>query len=104
MAERIEILRGLLARNPNDMRAHFGLAAEFEKTANWSEVIRYLEYYLARSEDQGNAWGRLARAHREVGNKEAAAEAYRSGIAAALKHGHPSMAAEFEEALAELSE
>ncbi|MGH7459941.1 MAG: hypothetical protein ACREMA_02790 [Longimicrobiales bacterium] len=103
MADRIEVLRGLLARNPDDMRAHFGLAAEFEKTANWPEVIRCLEYYLGRTEDQGNAWGRLARAHLAVGNLEAAALAYQSGIAAALKHGHPSMAAEFEESLKDLS-
>jgi DNA-binding SARP family transcriptional activator len=94
----------MLARNPRDARAHFGLAAEFEKNSDWPRVIQHLELYLESAEDQGNAWGRLARAYLAKGNVGAAARAYRTGIEAARAHGHPSMAAEFEEALEELPE
>ncbi len=103
MADRIESLRALLTRNPQDGRAHFGLAAEFEKRADWSQVIDHLKQYLDLTEDQGNAWGRLAKAHAASGNLPDAAQAYRKGIDAARRHGHPSMAAEFETALEDLT-
>jgi tetratricopeptide (TPR) repeat protein len=93
----------MLNRNPADGRAHFGLAAEFEKLGDWDQVIGHLQAYLQLAEDQGNAWGRLARAHVATGDVPAAAAAYRKGIEAARQHGHPSMAAEFEDALSELT-
>mgnify|MGYP001319707863 CR=1 FL=1 len=44
--------------------------------------------------DEGNAWGRLAAALNEMGEDEQAKEAYRRGIEAANRHGHPTMAEE----------
>lgn len=96
---RIDALRKLLARNPDDPRLHFGLAAEYEKLERWPEVVDHLRQYLARTEDEGNAWGRLGHALRQLGREEEAREAYRRGIQAADRHGHPSLAAEFEQIL-----
>ena len=90
----------MLDKNPNDARAHFGLAAEYEKLEQWDDVVRELQTYLGMTSDQGNAWGRLGRALRNAGREEEARAAYQQGIAAARAHGHPSMAAEFEEILA----
>lgn len=98
---RITTLQQLLERNPNDTRALFGLANEFEKERRWAEVVEYLSRYLLIAEDEGNAWGRLAHALRETGRVAEAREAYRRGVQVAQAHGHPSMAAEFEEHLAE---
>jgi E3 SUMO-protein ligase RanBP2 len=75
---------------------------EYEKQQRWQDVARELRLYLESTEDQGNAWGRLAKALTELGDREGARTAYRRGIEAAEKHRHPSMAAEFEEALTEL--
>ena len=102
MADRVAALRGMLDRNPDDPRAHFGLASELEKQACWTEVVVHLRRYLELTEDQGNAWGRLARALAATGDVSAAAAAFAKGIEAARRHGHPSMAADFEEALEEL--
>ena len=102
MNDRIQALHALLARNPRDGRAHFGLAAEYEKRSEWEQVISHLTEYLSLSEDQGNAWGRLARAHIALHHTDAAAQAFEEGIAAARRHGHPSMAAEFEAAREDL--
>lgn len=102
MNNRIAALQKMLERNPNDVRAHFGIAAELEKEAAWPQMIDHLRQYLAQSDDQGNAWGRLAKGLALTGRREEAAAAYRRGIEAAQRHGHPSMAAEFEEALEEL--
>ena len=96
---RIEPLKKLLDRNPNDTRALFGLANEFEKESRWEDVVEYLGRYLQLADDEGNAWGRLGHALREVGRDSEAREAYRRGIEVARAHGHPSMAAEFEEIL-----
>ena len=96
---RIENLQKLLARNPNDERALFGLAHEFEKRERWEAVVEQLSRYLQIADDEGNAWGRLGHALRLTGRREEAREAYRRGIEVAQTHGHPSMAAEFEQIL-----
>ena len=100
--DRLEVLRGMLEKNPSDARVHFGLAAEYEKREDWENVIASLEAYLNLVEDQGNAWGRLGNALVRTGRIEAAKQAYARGIETAYAHGHPSMAAEFEGILADL--
>ncbi len=99
---RIDWLRKQVELNPNDPRLRFGLALEYEKLGRWSQVADELREYLALTDDQGNAWGRLAGALRALGREGEARDAYRRGIEAARRHGHPGMAAEFEEALEEL--
>lgn len=96
---RISALQKMLERNPNDSRALFGLANEFEKAQQWNEVVEYLSRYLQIADDEGNAWGRLAHALRATNREAESKEAYRRGIEVAGAHGHPSMAAEFEEIL-----
>lgn len=99
MADRIEALRNMLVRNPGDARALFGLAAEYEKRSDWQQVVSFLEQYLGKTEDQGNAWGRLARGYLQLGETDKAIAAYQRGAEQARRHGHPSMAAEFDEAV-----
>jgi E3 SUMO-protein ligase RanBP2 len=98
---RLDVLKRILERNPADTRALFGLAAEHEKIGAWEEVIAYLNRYLETANDQGNGWGRLGNALRKLGRDQEARVAYQSAADAARKHGHPSMAAEFEETLEE---
>ena len=100
--QRIDALRRMVEKNPGDARARFGLAAEYERVGRWEDVVRELEAYLGRADDEGNAWGRLGHALRELGRTEDARAAYERGIAEAGRHGHPSMAAEFEETLEDL--
>ena len=96
---RITALRAMLEKNPADARIRFGLASEYEKLEQWDSVVEELQQYLLMSEDQGNAWGRLGNALKKAGRETEARVAYQTGIAAAHKHGHPGMAAEFEETL-----
>ena len=98
---RIQALHEMVKKNPDDPRAHFGLAAEYEKLELWDAVVEELQQYLGMTTDEGNAWGRLGRALRKAGRDSEAREAYQKGIEAARAHGHPSMAAEFEEILKE---
>ncbi|HET9441219.1 MAG TPA: tetratricopeptide repeat protein [Longimicrobiales bacterium] len=98
---RIDVLKQLLDRNPNDARTLFGLANELEKGEQWNDVVEYLGRYLQIAEDEGNAWGRLGHALRMTGRPDEARAAYEKGVQIANAHGHPSMAAEFEEILGE---
>jgi uncharacterized protein HemY len=93
---RIASLRRMLERAPTDPRPRFGLALEYEKHGAWPEVVEQLRAYLELTDDEGNAWGRLAHALQRLGRTAEARDALRRGIDAAMRHAHPSMAAAFE--------
>jgi Flp pilus assembly protein TadD len=89
----------MLDRRPDDPRLHFGLAVEYLNAGELEEGVDRLNRYLAMTDDEGNAWGRLAAALAELGRMDEARTAYRTGIDQALAHGHPTLAQELEEAL-----
>lgn len=89
----------MLAGRPDDPRLRFGLALEYLRARRLEDGIRELRAYLAASDDEGNAWGRLGAALLEAGHPEEARDAYRRGVAVARRHGHPTMAEEFEAVL-----
>ena len=99
---RIELLRRMAERSPDDPRPRFGLALEYERAGRWEDAARELRAYLAVARDEGNAYGRLGHALRELGDPDGARAAYRTGIETAYRNGHPSMAMEFEEILDDL--
>jgi Flp pilus assembly protein TadD len=99
--DRIAALQRMLEKNPADTRVLFGLAAEYEKAGEWQLVVDQLQAYLDATDDEGNAWGRLGHALRQVGRDDEGRAAYQRGIEAARRHGHPTMAMEFEEVLAD---
>ena len=96
MSARIEALRRMLETRPDDTRLHFGLSLEYLNAGRLEEGVSALRGYLERADDEGNAWGRLGAALRELGRDDEAREAYRQGIEAAGRHGHPTMVEEFE--------
>src|SRR5690606_28307022 len=101
---RLDMLRQMVARNPDNALARFGLANELLKEELWVEAGDELRAYLAGHEDEGNGWGRLAEALEKQGRTDEAREALRTGIDSANRHGHPGMAADFEMRLEELDD
>lgn len=101
-ASRAASLRALLEKRPEDPRLLFGLAVEELNAGEVEAGVETLRRYLAVADDEGNAWGRLADALLSLDREEEAREALRSGIEASLRHGHPTMAQELQEALAAL--
>jgi predicted Zn-dependent protease len=99
---RIDIFKQMLVSDPINSSILFGLAKEYEKTGQTTEMIETLERYLAISDDEGNAFGMLARAYESVGQRDKAKEAYQRGIDAAGRHGHPSMSEEYRQAVEDL--
>jgi predicted Zn-dependent protease len=96
MSNRIEVFRQMLEADPGNTMVMFGLAKEYEKLDQFTEVIALLEAYLARADDEGNAFGVLANAYSQAGNREKAIDTYKKGIDVAMAHGHPSMANEYK--------
>ncbi len=94
-ASRIEIFEQILAGDPGNTMVMFGLAKEYEKDGDDAKVIETLERYLAAADDEGNAYGMLARAFERTKQSEKARESYQRGMEAAASHGHPGMAEEY---------
>lgn len=95
MQNRIEIFEQMLADDPSNTMVMFGLAKEYEKTSEHAKVIELLENYVAKFDDEGNAYGVLANAYAKCGEREKAIETYKRGIDVSMEHGHPSMANEY---------
>jgi predicted Zn-dependent protease len=90
----------MLESDPENSLVRFGLANEYLKAEQYEEAIAALTDYLQRADDEGAAFGMLARALEKVGRREEAREAYERGIAASEQHGHPSMAEDYRMTLA----
>lgn len=95
MQNRIEVFKQMLEADPENTMVMFGLAKEYEKLGETKEVINLLENYLAKADDEGNAYGMLATAYDQNGEREKAIETYQKGIEVSLAHGHPSMANDY---------
>jgi predicted Zn-dependent protease len=97
---RIDTFKQMLESDPNNTVVRFGLANEYLKAEQYDEAIAALKAYLERADDEGAAYGMLARAYEKVGRRDEAREAYRRGIEVAQAHGHPSMAEDYRMTLA----
>jgi predicted Zn-dependent protease len=76
---RIDIFEQMLAGDPGNTMVMFGLAKEYEKAGDEAKLIETLERYLAAADDEGNAYGMLARAFERTKQSEKAREAYQRG-------------------------
>lgn len=95
MQNRIDVFKQMLESDPDNTMVMFGLAKEYEKTGQNDEVIKVLENYLDKADDEGNAYGMLAQAYERSGMREKAIETYKKGIDVSMAHGHPSMANDY---------
>ena len=93
---RIEVFEQMLTGDSANTMVLFGLAKEYEKAGDDAKLIGTLEKYLAAADDEGNAYGMLARAYERTSQRDKAHESYQRGVAAAASHGHPGMAEEYK--------
>jgi predicted Zn-dependent protease len=96
---RLDTFRRMIAKDPANLLAHYGLANEALKEGLWDEARAHLETYLGGYDDEGNGYGRLAAALESLGRTDEARVALRKGIESAQRFGHAGMAAELEERL-----
>lgn len=96
---RIEVFEQMLVSDPANTAVLFGLAKEYEKAGDQEKLIDTLERYLAAADDEGNAYGMLARAYEQSQQTDKARAAYQRGIDVSMAHGHPGMAEEYRQIL-----
>ncbi len=95
MQNRIEIFKQMIKSDPSNTMVLFGLANEYLKAEDWQSAARTLEDYLEKSDDEGAAYGMLAKAYERMGEREKVKMAYKKGVEVALAHGHPTMANDY---------
>ena len=94
-ASRIETFKQMLETDPENTMVRFGLANEYLKAEQYEEAVAALKDYLERADDEGAAYGMLARAYEKVGKRDEARRAFERGIEVAQAHNHPSMADDY---------
>ena len=99
MTDRLDTMRAMAARQPNNALVRFGLANELLKANLLEEAVTELATYLAAYDDEGNGWLRYADALTALGRPDEARAACQKGMEAAARYGHGSMVQEFEERL-----
>jgi predicted Zn-dependent protease len=101
---KLATFRALVAKNPENALARFGLANEAMKAGFDAEALEHLEVYLEKHDDEGNGYGRLAEVLQRLGRNQEARSALEKGIAASHRFGHVGMANELQARLDELQE
>jgi len=95
MQNRIEVFKQMLESDPDNSMVLFGLANEYQKSEDWRNAIAALEDYLSKADDEGAAYGMLAKAYEKIGEREKAKSVYEKGVEVSNAHGHPSMANDY---------
>ncbi len=96
MTDRLETMRAMVARAPDNALARFGFANELLKAGHLDEGATELAAYLARHDDEGAGWLRYADTLHTLGRDDDARAAIAKGTAAAERHGHATLVGEFD--------
>ena len=91
----IERLEALLATGKDGALLRFGLGSEYLKAGDGDRAATHLRQALARDPGYSAAWKLLGKAL-EAGDRVAAADAYRRGIATAESKGDKQAAREMQ--------
>jgi Flp pilus assembly protein TadD len=98
---RIAALQQMIDQDPRDGTAHYMLGHEHFKAQNYAAAVVALRAYLTLAEDEGAAYGMLARSLARLGQTGEARQAYEDGLAAARRHNHQPLIEEYTQALAD---
>ena len=94
----------MVAKNPANALARFGLANEASKEDLLEEALEHYVAYLSTYDDEGNGYQRLADVLERLGRIAEARDAVQKGIAAARRFGHAGMANELEAKFEDLAD
>ncbi|MGB3633627.1 MAG: hypothetical protein WA982_06270 [Rubrobacteraceae bacterium] len=102
-ANRIEYFERMLADNPDNPTGLLALANEYGKVEHHEDEAAVLERYVAKHDDEGNAYSRLGEVLTLLGRREEARIAYEKGIEQSEKYGHSGMAEDLRGTLSQLN-
>ena len=96
---RIEILKGFLAENPNDSFSRYALALEFIKLGQNDDALREFETVKSNDPAYVATYFQLGQLYSKLGRTHDAEKTFRSGITVAAKAGDEHTRSELEGAL-----
>lgn len=94
---RLDAMRSMAAKQPNNALVRFGLANELLKANLLEEAASELAAYLGSYDDEGNGWLRYCDTLVALGRHDEARAAAAKGQDAARRYGHGTLMQEFEE-------
>ncbi len=100
---RIHTLEEILTRAPNDVTTHYMLGNEYFKAQMYDRAVATIRQYLTVADDEGAVYRMLAESLLRLGKFDEARQAYRDGLAAAMRHRHQPMIEEYTQALKDLA-
>jgi tetratricopeptide (TPR) repeat protein len=96
---RLETLKSMLARNPLDSFARYGLALEYRTAGDLDSAIAEFEALMSAAPDYVPAYYQAGQTLELRGRPEEAREVYRRGLEAAARKGDAHARGEIEAAL-----
>ena len=96
---RLDLLKNLVAQNPSDSFARYGLAMEWARTGNLEQAVEEYRGLLAANPNYAAAYYHGGQALAQLGRVEEARALYRQGIEATTKIGDLHTRSEIEAAL-----
>ena len=96
---RMEILQSMVAQNPQDSFARYGLAMEYAKSGDLERAMSEFTALIALNRDYCAAYYHGGQALEKLGRIEEARDLYERGIAAAARTGDQHTGSELQAAL-----
>src|SRR6185437_15415287 len=100
--DRIAMLKEILAQNPKDTLARYGLAMEYSNSGQVEDALSEFGSLLATNPDYAAGYFMAAQMLAREGREDEARKMLRDGIAAAQRTGSLHARSEMEELLGEL--
>lgn len=100
---RIELLEGMVAQNPDDSRTRYMLAMELGKTGDLTGAAEQYRAILEREPDYVPAYFHCGQTLERLGKTDEAQRTYEKGIEVCARRGDEKTRGELEEALSTLS-
>lgn len=96
---RLEILKQMLAQDPNNGFARYGLAMEYANGGDLTQAIAEFRDLLARDENYGAAYYHAGQTLEKLGDIQQARSVYEKGIEITTRKGDLHTRSEIERAL-----
>lgn len=99
MSKRLDQITKMLQATPNDAFLLYGAALEHKKAGQFAESVAFLDRTIAADPKMCYAYYQKGQVLEETGDTDAAAAAYRAGLAMARKIGDAKAEGELSQAL-----
>jgi tetratricopeptide (TPR) repeat protein len=103
MSTRLDVLRSMVAQNPDDSFSRYGLAMEYAKSGDFEQAIQQYRALLAVNPNYSAAYYHGGQALEKAGRREEARQLYREGLEATTRIGDMHARSEIQAALDLLS-